>query len=298
MSRHQNRATKADATAKRPRRARTAAVLALAGLGLGCASTETPRDFVDRLTTPNEGVRAELAQLEDRVQELESQVTEGQSENSALRDRLAELEAALNAVRAAAAERPAERLPFEPPPPPRVQVLEVTELDDEGPKGPAPAERAPSPANAASGPGPEEDPATPLAPGESSAAMNEGDRRALYDSALETYRNDDYVAAELAFQRFLEAFPDNDLSDNAVYWIGECRFARGDNRGAMAAFQRVLHEFPLENKVPDALLKVGMALQRMGDVEGAQRRFREVSKRFPGTGAARLAADSLSRVEQ
>ena len=282
---------------RRPLRAGTAAVLALAGLGLGCASTETPREFVNRLTTPNEGVRAELKLLEERVQQLESQVTEGESENSALHDRLAELEAALNAVRAVAAARPATPAPFEPPPPPRVQVLEVAELDESHPR-PPPAATAPSAADTAGGPGPEEDPATPPAPGQSSAATSEGNGRALYDRALENYRSNDYVAAELGFQRFLEAFPDNDLSDNAVYWIGECRFVRGDNRGAMTAFQRVLHEFPLENKVPDALLKVGMLLERMGDVEGARRRFREVSKRFPGTDTARLAAGSLSRLEQ
>ena len=213
----------------------------MAGLCLGCASTETPREFVNRLTTPNEGVRAELEQLAERVQQLESQVTEGQSENSGLRDRVAELEAALETVRAAAAARPAAPAPFEPPPPPRVQVLEVTELDESA-AGPAPAETAPPAADAAGGPGPEDEQEVPA------AGVDDG--QALYDSALEKYRSDDYVAAELDFQRFLETFPDNDLSDNAVYWIGECRFARGDDRGAMAAFQRVLHEFPLENKGP------------------------------------------------
>ena len=106
------------------------------------------------------------------------------------------------------------------------------------------------------------------------------------------------MEAELGFQRFLDDFPESGLSDNALYWIGECRFARGDNRGAMAAFQTMLHEYPLGNKVPDALVKVGRTLERLGDTEGAKRRFREVSRRFPDSEAARLATESLSRLQE
>lgn len=246
-------------------------ILAFAGLSFGCASTDTSGGFIDRLRTPNEGVRADLEQLEARVQRLETEGSESSGENARLRERIAELEATLEEVRALATT-PAPPAPFDPPPPPRVQVVQVSELESD-------TDRARV--------GTEADP----------AAAVERTGHELYDQALEAFMRHEYVEAELGFQRYISDFPDTDLSDNALYWIGECRFARGDNRGAAAAFQQLLHEFPLGNKVPDALLKLGRSLERLGDTDGARRRFREVSTRFPDTEAARMAADSLATLD-
>jgi tol-pal system protein YbgF len=243
---------------------------------------------VNRLATPNEGVRADLEQLEERVQQLEGLLAESESENSMLRDRIADVEAALEDVRALATAPPPP-VRFEPPTPARVQVLEVTELDDT--PGTAPPVESNPAAEAEAKPGAGDD------AGETAPAIVEETGQELYDRAREQYLNRDYVGAELGFQRYLDAFPDSELSDNALFWIGECRFARGDNRGAMVAFQTMLHEYPLGNKVPDALLKVGRTLERLGDREGAKRRFREVSRRFPASETARRAAESLSRLQ-
>ena len=244
---------------------------------------------MDRLTTPNEGVRAELKQLEERVRQLEQQVTESGPQDSLLRERIAELENALEEVRAAATAPPPP-VPFEPPPPARVQVLEVTELDD------TPEDAPPIESDDAAEPKAEPGASADGDEANASATVEEPGQE-LYNRAREKYLSRDYVEAELGFQRFLDDFPDGDLSDNALYWIGECRFARGDDRGAMAAFQTMLHEYPLGNKVPDALVKVGRTLERLGDTEGAKRRFREVSRRFPDSEAARLAAESRSRLQ-
>lgn len=335
---------------------RLAVVLAVAvtGFGLGCASTDSPRDFVNRLATPNEGVRAGLAQLEERVQELEGMLAESESENVLLQERIAEVETALEEVRALASA-PAPPVPFDPPPPARVQILEVTELEDVPGNAPrvqpsaaaeaaAPgagdraSEAAPNGANVAragsaarAGPGAGAGDASVTVPNDASGAnaararpgasdeasvtdglqepARVGLRRAagpaaaeeaaqeLYDRAREQVLNREYVEAEVLFQRFLDAFPDSDLSDNALYWIGECRLARGDNRGAMVAFETMLQEYPHGNKVPDALFKTGRTLERLGDTEGARRRFQEVLQRFGDSEAARLAAASLSQLE-
>lgn len=272
----------------RPGPLRLLVALAIAGCCLGCASTDSPREFMNRLTTPNAGVRADLEQLEERVRQLEGLVAEGDSDNSALRARIAELEKALEKVRAAATAAPPP-VPFEPPAPTRVQVLEVAELDEAS--GDPPTVES----NSAADPGVDPEAADA---DETGAPATDGEAgQELYDRAREKYLSRDYVEAELGFRRFLDDFPESELSDNAIYWIGECRFARGDNRGAMAAFQTVLHEYPLGNKVPDALVKVGRTLVRLGDTEGAKRRFREVSRRFPDSEAARLATESLSRLE-
>ena len=282
-----------DAPARRPAPFCLAVALAIVGFSVGCASTESPRELMNRLATPNEGVRADLELLEERVQHLEGLLAESESENARLRERIAEVAAALEEVRTLATAPPPP-VPFEPPPPARVQVLEVTELDDTPAE--APAEAPPvGAAEPEDGAGADETGA-PATIAEAGQEVGEAGQE-LYDLAHEKFLGHDYVEAELGFQRFLDDFPDSDLSDNALYWIGECRFARDDNRGAMAAFQTMLHEYPLGNKVPDALVKVGRTLERLGDTEGARRRFREVSRRFPDSGAARLATESLSRLQ-
>ena len=113
----------------------------------------------------------------------------------------------------------------------------------------------------------------------------------LYDRGYTLYHQTRYVDAESGFRRFLQSYPRNDLSDNAQYWIGECRYARGDIRGALAAFQETVERYPDGNKVPDAILKLAGCLEELGAEEAAQARYDEVMRRFPNTAAATSAEE-------
>jgi tol-pal system protein YbgF len=115
----------------------------------------------------------------------------------------------------------------------------------------------------------------------------------LYDRGYTFYHQGRYVDAESTFQRFIQAHPATELTDNAQYWIGECRLARDDVSGALAAFRETVERFPDGNKVPDALLKVGESMAALGDVEGAREAYQEVIRRFAGTTAAAVARDRL-----
>jgi tol-pal system protein YbgF len=104
------------------------------------------------------------------------------------------------------------------------------------------------------------------------------------------------VDAEASFQRFLQANPKSELADNAQYWIGECRYARGDNRGALAAFRETVERYPEGNKVPDALLKAGQSLEALGDSDGARASYAEVVRRYAGTAAAAVAEERRAKL--
>ena len=60
----------------------------------------------------------------------------------------------------------------------------------------------------------------------------------LYDRGYTLYYQGRYVDAEASFQRFLQANPTSELADNAQYWIGECRYARNDVKGALVRLPR------------------------------------------------------------
>jgi tol-pal system protein YbgF len=120
--------------------------------------------------------------------------------------------------------------------------------------------------------------------------------QALYDRGYTLYHQKHYVDAESSFQRFLQAEPKSELADNAQYWIGECRYSRGDMRGALAAFRETVARYPVGNKTADALLKAGMSLENLGDKEAARNTYQEVLKRYPGTAVAAVAEERRAKL--
>lgn len=122
------------------------------------------------------------------------------------------------------------------------------------------------------------------------------DAQALYDAAYSAYQERRYDDAELLFSQFLGHHGGTDLADNAQYWIGESRFARGDHASALAAFRETIDRFPDGNKVADALLKSADCLAALGDVAAARLAYQEVIRRFPGTSTAATAEERLGKL--
>jgi tol-pal system protein YbgF len=108
-----------------------------------------------------------------------------------------------------------------------------------------------------------------------------------YDGAMSLVASKQYEKALDAFAAFLVRWPDHPYADNAMYWRGECYFARGDYRRASEQFEGVLARFPAGNKAPDALLKLGLAFQRLGDPVKAKETFDRLAQLYPQSEAAR-----------
>jgi tol-pal system protein YbgF len=105
-----------------------------------------------------------------------------------------------------------------------------------------------------------------------------------YEAAFRLYRAGDYQAAVDRFQAFVQAHPDSDYADNALFWMGECHQKLGDFVLAAVTFERVHKEFPEGNKVPDALYRQAVALVEIGRQKGEQAEYdaaaREVLQRI------------------
>lgn len=107
-----------------------------------------------------------------------------------------------------------------------------------------------------------------------------------YESAIALVKNKQYDKALEKFAEFLVRYPDDTNADNAVYWRGECFFAKGEYARAAQEFSGLLARFPLGNKVPDALLKLGMCQLKSGDRAKATETFAQLRKEHPGSDAA------------
>jgi tol-pal system protein YbgF len=82
-------------------------------------------------------------------------------------------------------------------------------------------------------------------------------------------------------------WPDHPYADNAMYWRGECYFAKGDYLHAAEQFEGVVTRFPAGNKAPDALLKLGITQQKLGNPLKAKEYFDRLAQTYPQSAAAR-----------
>jgi tol-pal system protein YbgF len=108
-----------------------------------------------------------------------------------------------------------------------------------------------------------------------------------YDAAMALVSAKQYDRALDALAAFLVKWPDHPYSDHAMYWRGECYFARGQYTEAAEQFEGVVARFPAGAKAPDALLKLGMTRQRLGDAAGAKESFARLAREYPQADAAR-----------
>jgi tol-pal system protein YbgF len=119
------------------------------------------------------------------------------------------------------------------------------------------------------------------------------DKISLYTYAYELYRNGKYAESESKFNEFLKHYPDVERSDNAMYWLGEIKYAQKDYEGAVARFNSLISTYPEGNKVPDALLKMGYSYGNLSDKDNAVSSLQQVVDKYPESGAARLAKQKL-----
>jgi tol-pal system protein YbgF len=123
-----------------------------------------------------------------------------------------------------------------------------------------------------------------------------GEDRTAYQAAFGLLKDGQYDRAIVAFQKFLVAYPDSSLADNAQYWLGEAYYVNKSYPEAEAAFQRVVDKYPQSRKLGDALLKIGFCRYEMKQWQSAREVLGQVVARFTDTPAARLAQQRLDKM--
>ncbi|MBN1365115.1 MAG: tol-pal system protein YbgF [Syntrophaceae bacterium] len=123
------------------------------------------------------------------------------------------------------------------------------------------------------------------------------DKEKAYSAAYQTFQEGFYSKARTEFQNFLAAYPDNEYSDNAQFWIGECYFFEKKYESAILEYEKVTKNYPNGNKVPYALLKQGLSFLKLGDKISAKLLLQEVIKNYPNTSQARIARSNLQEIK-
>lgn len=114
-----------------------------------------------------------------------------------------------------------------------------------------------------------------------------------YQSAFRDYTRGSYDLAIAGFRDYLKTNPNSDLSDNALYWIGESLFSLKKYREAITEFDTVITRFPKSAKVSGALLKKGYSYIEVGEKAQGIVQLQYVVHEHPTSSEAALARQKL-----
>lgn len=120
------------------------------------------------------------------------------------------------------------------------------------------------------------------------------DKNSMYNYAYELYKNGKFEESRTKFSEFLTKYPSDELSDNALYWLGEIKYSEKDYAGAVDEFNRLLKTYPNGNKVPDGLIKMAYAYGSLGKKSESVAVLKKIINEYPGTRAYNLAKTRLA----
>jgi tol-pal system protein YbgF len=117
----------------------------------------------------------------------------------------------------------------------------------------------------------------------SGATTPSGNPKELYETAYGYLLQQDYGAAEVAFEEFLRIYPQDRLAADAQYWLGESLYVQRRYKPAAQAFLKIVQNYQGSSKVPGSLLKLAMTLEQLGQKDCAL--FNELDTRHPNASA-------------
>lgn len=249
----------------------------LESLGRGGAAP-APSDAAFRTAAPGGGREHSGGVDQARIDSLETQMR-------AISDQLEQLTVQVRQLTGRRSELPANPPPAAEPPPSRTASQDAARVPGFGSVTVTPGENSdPIGRLITSTPGPAV-PASPTSaqPSLPLAAAGAGNAKELYETAYGYLLQQDYPAAESAFEEFMRRHPTDRLAPDAQYWLGEALYVQRKYKPAGQAFLRVIEQHKTSNKVPNSLLKLATVLDQIGQKDCAL--FEELETRHPNASA-------------
>jgi len=126
---------------------------------------------------------------------------------------------------------------------------------------------------------------------------NFSDKSSLYSYAYELFNSGKLFESKKKFEEFLALYPNDDLSDNAMYWIGEIYYSNNEYQECIDTLTNLIQKYPDANKVPDAYLKIALAKKEMGDIQGAKDTLNKLISLYPDSDVSKTAKSRLQELE-
>jgi TolA-binding protein len=116
-----------------------------------------------------------------------------------------------------------------------------------------------------------------------------------YDHALALFRSRDYREAASTFQSIIDAGAPEGLTDNCVYWLGECAYGSKNYKEAIGYFGQVF-TFAKSEKKDDAQIMIANSYFAMGNKTKAKAEYQKLIDKFPASPYVKRAKARLGQL--
>ena len=118
----------------------------------------------------------------------------------------------------------------------------------------------------------------------------------VYNMAYTDYLKGNFQLAIEGFNLYREQFPNSPLSDNALYWIGECHFSLREFDVAIEHFNELILNYTSGDKIAAAYLKKGISLMELGKKEEALLVFKLLISKYPLEEETKIAQQKIKEL--
>lgn len=123
----------------------------------------------------------------------------------------------------------------------------------------------------------------------------------VYNQALDFYYQGRFEEAEDMFKKFLENFSDSPLYDNAMFWVGQIYYSKGEYNKAIEEFSKLIslcEKGKLKdcNKEPIAMLKLAYSYIKLNKNDKAKKVLKKLINKYPNSEEALVAKRKLKEL--
>lgn len=118
----------------------------------------------------------------------------------------------------------------------------------------------------------------------------------VYNMAYTDYLKGNFQLAIEGFNLYREQFLNSPLSDNALYWIGECHFSLKEFDKAIEHFNELILNYPSGDKIAAAYLKKGISLMELEKKEEALLVFKLLISKYPLEEETKIAQQKIKEL--
>jgi tol-pal system protein YbgF len=119
-----------------------------------------------------------------------------------------------------------------------------------------------------------------------------------YSLAYNDYLKGNYDLAIESFKLYRAQFPGSPLADNALYWIGECRYSQRKFEEAVDAFDELILTYPQGDKAAAAHLKKGLAFVELGKKPEALAALKILVAKYPLEEESKIAQEKIRELTE
>ena len=119
-----------------------------------------------------------------------------------------------------------------------------------------------------------------------------------YSMAYNDYLKGNYDLAIESFKLYRAQFPGSPLADNALYWIGECRYSQRKFEEAVDAFDELILTYPQGDKAAAAHLKKGFAFVELGKKPEALAALKILVAKYPLEEESKIAQEKIRELTE